>query len=289
LYKKLAISFGKIGLKYFSSYFAPLKEEIMKSNLNILFELYVGRMLLFSFLAAGIALIAISIGLMILGFDSLFSVFGGLILSLVTFLVFLTSYHSYPLHLMNSKKNNIEANMPFAINHMAAIASSGVPPFVIFKLISNVHEYGEIANESRRIVRNTEIFGMDIITAIKNVANRTPSDSLRQFLAGITSTIETGGDLKKYLEEAAKDTLFDYSIKREKYTQTLSMYADIYTTVLVAAPLFLVTILSVMSMIFESSIFGMSITTAMKLGTYILIPFLNILFILFIHYTQPKV
>jgi len=288
MHRKLVRYFGRIGLKYIPSYFEPLKEAIIKSNLNILFELYVGRMLFISFLSSVSVLISTGIAFVILGIPFLFSVIGGLILAVLAFLMVLITYHSYPLHILSSKKTNLEANMPFAINHMAAIASSGVQPFVIFKLLSIIPEYGEITNESRRIVRNIEIFGMDIVTSIKNVANRTPSDQFHHFLLGITSTIETGGDLKKYMEEKAKDALFDYSIKREKYIQTLSMYADIYTTVLIAAPLFLITILSIMAMIFESNILGMSINTVMKLGAYVLIPFLNILFILFINYTQPK-
>ena len=90
-----------------------------------------------------------------------------------------------------------------------------------------------------------DIFGMDITSAVRNVADRTPSQKFKQFLVGIVSTIETGGDLKKYLETTAKEALFEYKLKREKYLQTPSTYADFYTAVLIAAPLFFVSILSI--------------------------------------------
>jgi flagellar protein FlaJ len=178
--------------------------------------------------------------------------------------------------------------MPFAISHIASIAASGVPPYVAFKLISDVKEYGEISNEARRIVRNVEAFGMDLVSAISNVADRTPSTELKQFLYSIISTIETGGDLKKFLDNAAKEALFEYRIVREKYMQTLSTYADFYTAVLIAAPLFFISTLSVMSLV-GGEVFGLSIPTAMRIGIYALIPLLNIIFIIFIHYTQPSI
>ena len=288
MYKEFIRFFGRIGTKYLPNYFSPLREEILKSNLNMLFELYVGKMILVSFLSFVSILISVPIAMIMLGFPLIISIISGIITAITFSFIILTIFHSYPFQLQTMKKNSIENNMPFAINHMGAIAASGIPPFTIFKLLSNVHEYGEIRNEAGRIVRNMETFGMDITAAVKNVADRTPSTEFRQFLFGVVSTIQTGGDLKKFLENAAKDALFDYRLKREKYLQSLSTYADFYTAVLIAAPLFFVSILSVMSLV-GGEILGMSIPMAMRLGIYLLIPILNTIFIAFIHFTQVKI
>ncbi|MBI4018444.1 MAG: type II secretion system F family protein [Candidatus Aenigmarchaeota archaeon] len=288
-YNSMVKKCGRIGARYLSRYTSPLKEELLKSNLGILYEVYIGKMVFYSS-AAGAAAFA---GVFFL-FSALFNVplwmiaLSALVGGLAAFFAVLFVSYSYPFQLLSSKKSSIEGNMPFAINHMAAISSSGVPPFVIFKLLMDVKEYGEVSNEFKRIVRNIDAFGMDVGTAVRNVADRTPSEQFRQFLYGIISTITTGGDLKRYLENSGKDALFDYKLKREKYLQTLSTYADFYTAVLIAAPLFFVSILSVMSLI-GGSVGGLSITTAMRLGIYLLIPLLNSLFIMFIHYTQPKI
>ena len=279
---------GSIGMKYMSGYLNPLKEEIVKSNLNILFEIYVGKMLTFSILAFFSSFAFVTVMFTIFGAPLLLTIIGGVIAGSATSFAVLTIYHSYPFHLLTSKRNSINANMPFAINHMGAIAASGVPPFIIFKLIAAIPEYGEISNESKRILRNVEAFGMDLVSAIKNVAERTPSADFRQFLYGIISNTETGGDLKGFLENSAKEALFDYRLKREKYTQTLATYADFYTAVLIAAPLFFVSVLSILSLI-GGQIFGLNIPTAIRLGVYVLMPLLNIMFIMFIHYTQPNV
>ncbi len=287
-YKSMLKAFSRFGLRYFRGYFEPLKEEIIKSNLNILFELYVGRMLFIS----TVAFIALFLGtvtyLMLIGIPFVLSLISGLILGSTVLIGIITIYHSYPFQIISSKKGSIESNMPFAINHMSAIAGSGVPPFIIFKIMSTVPEYGEITHETERITRNVEVFGMDIVTSIKNVSERTPSNDFRQFLSGIVASIETGGDLRLYLENSARESMFDYRLKREKFLQQLSTYADFYTAVLIAAPLFFISILSVMALI-GGSVLGMSIPVAMRLGIYLLIPLLNTVFVLFIHFTQPNI
>ena len=288
MYKDTVKFLGNFGTRHFSGPLKPLREEIVKSNLSILFELYVGRMLLLTILSFLVTFSFIFIMFTFIGAPLIMGLIGAFVTAFATSFIVLTIYHSYPFHLLTSKKNSIDGNLPFAINHMAAISASGAPPFVTFKLLTNIPEYGEVANEAKRVVRNVEAFGMDVVSAMRNVADRTPSTEFRQTIYGIISTIETGGDLKKFLENAAKEALFDYRLKREKYMQTLSTYADFYTAVLIAAPLFFVSVLSVMSLV-GGSVFGLSIPNAMRIGVYAMIPLMNIMFILFIHYTQPTV
>ncbi len=288
MYKQMVKKFGNIGIRYMPSYVAPLKEELSKANLGVLFEVYVGRMLLTAFASFTVMFLAVFFVSLFYAIPLDISFLSGVVAATTVSLITLTIYHSYPFQLLTTKKSAIDTNMPFAINHMSAIASSGVPPFVIFKLLSSIKEYGEIMHEAKRIVRNVDVFGMDLTTALQNVAERTPSDAFRQFLYGIVSTINTGGDLKKFFENAAKDALLDYRIKREKYLKTLETYADFYTAVLIAAPLFFISILAVMALI-GGQVMGLSIPMAMRVGIYVLIPILNTAFIMFIHYTQPKV
>jgi archaeal flagellar protein FlaJ len=288
LLKKLAIYCSDFGIKHFPGYLEPLKNELRQSNSGILYEIYVGRMILVTVMSFLIVFGFVFGAFLVFNIPPIVAFVSALLGAMTLSVIILTLYHSYPFHLITSKRNSIESNMPFAINHISAIATSGVPPFVMFKLLSSIVEYGQISKEARRIVRNVETFGMDINTAIKNVSETTPSTKFSQFLSGITSTIETGGDIRRYLDSASKEALFEYRLIREKYIQTLSTYADFYTAVLIAAPLFFISTLSVMSLV-GGSIFGLSIPNAIKIGVYVFIPLLNTVFIAFIHYTQPNV
>ncbi len=129
------------------------------------------------------------------------------------------------------------------------------------------------------------MFGMDPMSSIREVAKRSPSEKFKQILMGFVSTIEGGGDLKTYLKVMGEQTLFTWKNKRAKYLQQLSAYAEFYTGLLIAAPLFIISLFSVMNMI-EPNLGGFSILFLMKLSIYILIPVLNIGFLLFLKSTQ---
>lgn len=286
---ELVLRASEFGLQNFPEYFGPLKEEIRYANLGVIFEVYVGRMILISVASSLAVFIHMSIMLTLFaGLPLWFTIPGAFLIASIVGVLILLVFHSYPYQVLSTKKASIEANLPFALNHMTAIASSGVPPATMFRLLMGIKEYGQVSDEAALIVRNMETFGMDMMTAIRQVANTTASDKFREFLYSIISTIETGGDLKRFLKNITQESLFEYKLKREKYLETLMTYADFYTAVLIAAPLFFISILSVMAMI-GGTVGGMSIIDLMKLGIYAFIPLLNIAFIAFIHMTQPDI
>ena len=131
-------------------------------------------------------------------------------------------------------------------------------------------------------------FGYDILTAIKAVSLTTPSENFKEFLDGFVSTIETGGDLKSYLSQKSSEALLNYRLERQKYVESLSTYSDLYTGVLIAAPLFFVTALSLVSVL-GGSIGGMSVNSIITLGTYLIIPALNLVFLIFLELNQPEI
>lgn len=286
---RIEAKLGDFGVKYFPNYFKPLEEIIRIANIGILFERYVGRMILVSIIAFLASSLVISLGLVLhFKIQLLYSIIGGFLVGITLAFIIITIFHSYPYQVLTQKRNSIEANLPFALMHMSAIAASGVSPIIMFKLISETEEYGKVSEEAKIIIRNIENFGMDPKTAIRQVADRTPSESFRHFLYSFISTIETGGDIRKFLENISREAINDYRLKREKYLQALSTYADIYTGILIAAPLFFISILSVMNMI-GGTIAGLTISDAMRLGIYLVVPLLNIFFILFLHLTQPQI
>ncbi|MFP4116174.1 MAG: type II secretion system F family protein [Candidatus Aenigmatarchaeota archaeon] len=287
-YKKISNRlFGWLSEKLLDE-FDKLKASLQKSDFKILYRTYISIILSTSFFVflgffAGGAILLYTTGYAPL--YALMMSFGiGMLASSVTFV--LTYY--YPLYRAGERSRSIKSNLPFAINHMSAIASAKVPPYVVFKLMAEFEEYGEVSTEAQKIVRDVDVFGHDITTALKQAAERTPSDNFEEFLSGLVSVEKTGGNLEGFMNVQAEEAMFNYKQKRKRYLDTLSTYADFYTAVLIAAPLFLVAVLTVMSMV-GGDVMGMSIQDAMSLGIYGAIPTMNSLFIIFIHFTQPEV
>jgi flagellar protein FlaJ len=289
LYRKISLLlFGGLVEKYITS-FKPLEPHIKNSNMKILLKTWVSMLFFSTIISFLVAFVSIYV-LITYIVQVEFYIY---IFSIIFFPVFVASivfilFYLYPVQKERSRQRSIENNLPFAITHMSAIASSGIPTEFMFELLTGFKEYGEISEDSRLIMRNIKTFGMSSIDALKDIAERTPSQSFRELLLGIVSATETGGDLVDYLRGMSERALFDYRIKREKYLKTLSTYADIYTALLVAAPLMMLSMLATMSII-GGSVMGLTIDELIMLITWVMLPFLNTVFLVFIHMTYPGV
>ncbi len=266
--------------------FTFLREKLSLADIKILLRTYLAMIYMASFLVAIFAFV-ISFNVLIVLTDVTQALIYSCVIFIFVFLASIAFGISYPSMKAQERKRNIETNLPFAIIHIASIASSGVPPGKIFKLLTNYTEYGAIAEEARKITRNIELLGMDVTSAIREVARTTPSENFRLFLSGFASTIDTGGDLYSFLRTEAEKALFEYRIKREKYFKLISTYADIYTALLIVAPFFFVAVLAMMSLI-EGTLWGLRIEDIIFLATFVILPFINILFLLWIHFRQPE-
>jgi archaellum biogenesis protein FlaJ (TadC family) len=290
LYERLSkITFGWLVDRYIKD-FEPLKQPLRGARINVLLKTWVCEIFFTSMIAYFVSLLAI-----IIVFGVLVEIFYLYYLIMVFFIPVLAAsftfliFYLYPQQKSKSRANSIENNLPFAIMHMAATASSGIPPEFMFSLIAGFKEYGEISKEAGMVVKNIRTFGSSSVGAMKAVASQTPSKQLKDVLLGISSTIETGGNLTAYLKEMSDKALFDYRIKREKYLKTLSTYADIYTALLVAAPLFLLSTMATMSIIGGDILGGLSSSEVVLLMTWAVLPLMNISFLTFIHVTYPGV
>ncbi len=257
----------------------PLFWKIHESGMKVLHRTYVS-VALFTGILVGV--LSAAFFLVYNPFYVLFSI----PLSLLVF----GAYYFWPFILASNRRRNMNVNLPFAIHHMAAVSTSGVTPYIMFRILTDFTEYGEVSAEATKIVRHVDVFGQDILLAIKEVSAESPSKKFSEFLNGITSTIETGGDIKEFLQLRAREAIFDYEVERKKYTEALSTYADFFTVILVAAPLFLVAILTIISMLGSSTkIMGFSPDIFMTYATYLLLPAIHLAFLGFLSVSQPEV
>lgn len=288
--KGLATSlFGGLVDKY-AEYFTFVKDNLGSADIKVPFRTYVswvffltGVSFVISLIVTPSLLLAFSFGIP-LPIRIMMIVFIPVLVAAATFM----NFYFYPYQRTNTRRKDIETNLPFALTHMGAVAESGVPPYVIFKLISEFEEYGEISREMRKVVRNVDAFGLDPLSAVKEVAKKTPSEDFRQILTGFVTTTESGGDLKLFLKAAGEQALFTWRIKREKFLQQLSMYAEFYTGVLIAAPLFLVSLFAVMALI-QPNLGGFDILTLSQLSIYGLIPAINVVFLIFLKGVEVEI
>jgi len=157
-----------------------------------------------------------------------------------------------PSSKIGERKKNIDRNLSYATNYMAAMASADVTPSAIFRGLAMQDIYGEIKIESEKIARDIDFFGKDLLKVLQKAIARSPSEKFQDFLQGIITTASSGGSLKQYFMAKSEQFLKENRLQQEKDLQTLGVMAESFVTVVVAAPLFLIIMMSTMAMMGQS-------------------------------------
>jgi flagellar protein FlaJ len=160
---------------------------------------------------------------------------------------------------------------------MFALSRGGMEfPQILRTLTQHKHVYGETANEMTIAVREMDLFGRDMITSLRRMSSRTPSEGFKTFSENLTSVLQSGRDLSGFLKEQFERFRQEAEERQEDMLELLSTLAEAYVTILVAGMLFFVTILLIFGMTISETLLFLQVTV------YVLIPVLNAGFALFV-------
>jgi flagellar protein FlaJ len=166
---------------------------------------------------------------------------------------YLFSY--YPKFRSGEIAASIDRSLPSAITYMYALSRGGLELVEILEsLAGQRHVYGGVADHVGYVVRDIRYLNIDIIKALHDASERSPSRNMRDFLDGLVMVIDSGGSLTEYFKIKSSYYYEQAGADQENYLNTLGMIAEGYITVFVAGPLFLMTILVVVGMIDSTSI-----------------------------------
>lgn len=241
-----------------------LEEGLLKAHMRLRPEEYLAVAYTSVFLAGvGSFLAAGAVGFLLLAVLGLpllpFAVLPALLLFLPPFLVRATFlglpplYRGIPAARAKRRARKIDKKLTGAMSFISAMASAEVPIDVIIRELSRQHIYGEIREEAEWITRDTELLGVDILTALKRAATRTPSPKFQEFLQGVVTTATSGGQMKPYFLMKAEQFEKEDKLEMRKRMETLGLLAESFVTVVVAFPLFLVVIMAIMALISKGS------------------------------------
>jgi len=181
----------------------------------------------------------------------------------------------YPSLVKKNRAARINLLLHNAVSYMYALRRGGAQMVTIFRSISeNAAIYGEVVHEFRRVVRDTDYFGYDLITALRHLQETTPSEKLQEFVQDLISVTESGGDVLAFLETRVRMYQEDARFEQKTFLSTLQMAAEMYVTLFVAGPLFLIIVMVVMGFVSSAPVMQLSIVI------YLLVPVGSLFFIL---------
>mgnify|MGYP001133345923 FL=1 len=158
----------------------------------------------------------------------------------------------YYLFLPTSKAKmrgkNIDRYLPYATNFINTMSVAGISPAEIFETLSTVTLYGEVQKEAKKITMEISMMGVDTITALQHAIHISPSEKFKEFLQGILGVIQSGSELGPYFDRCVEKYMEADLVERKRNLESLAVMAEAFVVTVIAFPLFLVIIISIMGM-----------------------------------------
>jgi flagellar protein FlaJ len=252
-------------------YFGDFGGTLQKAALKISLQSYVSMMVLLSgvsWVVSGVvtgSLVAYAgapIWLALVYAVGVATLFGAMVFGLL---------YVVPALLAGNRRKRMELELPYVASHLSILAAAGIPPTRMFKLLEDSRTTPEVASDANEIVRDVEILGNDIMTALETERDRSPSKIFADVLEGLVATIRSGGDMKKYLLDATHTIMDLRRLAAKQLIESLSVFSEVYISLMIVFPLLIIVMFSVMAII-GGGIGGISTTTMMSLVTYGIIP-----------------
>jgi len=253
-------------------YFKDLGPSLQKAGIKISLQAYVSLTVFVGGLSfAASLLVALAVAGLLgvpIAVTALFAVAVGLLSGAGAFGLL----YALPGFLGSSRRKRMDLELPYVASHLSILATAGLPPARMFKLIEDSPTTPQVASEANEITRDVEILGQDIITALEAERIRSPSKTFAEILEGFVATIRSGGSLTGYLQDATRVVMDQRRVAAKQLVEGLATFAEVYVTLMVVFPLLVIVMFSVMAII-GGGLGGFSTTAMMTLVTYLIIPF----------------
>jgi len=262
---------------------------LKKSGIKINFKAYISTVILASLLLSTSVMIFVPLLLFfIFKLSLVLSLLFGLGVSLFAGALTVIGFYVYPTYRADSLKRDLEDEMPFATGYMSILAGAGVPPDFIWRSLAQIDASLSISNVARNVVRDVELFGFDVISALETASKRTPSERFKEMLEGFISVVYSGGNLVKYLRNRSQQYMNLKRIALKRFSDTLGVLAEFYVTLMVAGSLIFVVMLAVMSMMGGGGFGLLDSRLLLQLLTYIGLPVGSVVFLVILDMVSPK-
>jgi archaeal flagellar protein FlaJ len=259
--------------KYLRSELKSLQENLAKGAVKITFDAYMGLMAVATALSAVITFV-VSYLLLSITFIFISAFLFSFIAAMVAGIAAFGFCYAYPILFMSSKVRKIDANLPLTANFMAVLASSGMPPERIFRSLANVGDEFGVGEEMRRAIGDIELMGLDLGDALRKASQRSASRKFGSLLDGVVTTSHMGGDLASYLRDESEKFKKIRTSSMKGFLESLATMAEAYVSFMIALPLVLVVMLSIMSFLggAESMLGGLDPQTLLMVVTFLITP-----------------
>lgn len=274
--------------------FQSLKVKIRHSHISIPVDQYLASAFMYSLIAGLIgAIVGAWLGLKLFGdpvsrlslfLNSTSAGFAGghlyplgilttLLLFLLSFLTIFGLAYIFPYFQADIRHACIDKSMLSSVTYMYALTKGGLSIYDVLRSLSRYTPiFGTCAEEVSYIVRDMDYLGKDFISALNSAKERTPSELFKDFIDGLV-LVSSSMAIVEYIKNKSDQYQDMVEMANRSFLKRLDVLAEIYVTVLVAGPLFIMTTLIVLQLVRPAS------AQILYILIYVLIPLANLLFL----------
>jgi len=261
--------------------FGRFRTKLLRAGIRVSCVVYVSAMFFWSLITASIISV-LAVGILYISNRNLYILYGaltGLICGGSIFALFLL----YPAYREVSWRTRIDRNLVYLTNYLAMLSSAGATIGDMFLSLAKIDDFYGVRRSARSVIRDVELLGHDIITALNEESKRSPSGKYTTLLQGLIATVRVGGDLKAYLSTMSREFMGYRRRRLEKIVGNLDLAGELFVTALIAFPVIIVTMLAVMSLFGSQLGGGFSTIEAMFITVYLIVPLMGIGILAFIN------
>jgi len=217
-------------------------------------EIPVGQFLLFY--VGGAALVGFLFSLVLILFTgglaegALFSGAAGILLLLLLPILAGGAAAAYPLLDVQRSATLIEKEMHMFITRMGILSLGEVGSQSIFDILKQMSDYGELANEVKRIETLVDKWHTSLPEASRIVAQQSPSPLWADFLDRMAFSIEAGQAIDEFMRSEQETVAEQYTTLYDTRLESVDTMKEIYVS-LVSAALFGLVIAGIHLVLFE--------------------------------------
>jgi flagellar protein FlaJ len=131
------------------------------------------------------------------------------------------------------------------------------------------------------IINDMEFFGYDLRAALQHAIETSPSDDFKDIMHSLLTVVDSGGNITSYFADKSEHYLNKAIMDQKGFLETLGLMAESYVTALVAGPLFIVIIQTVIALLSPGG------DISLYAIIYIMIPAGSLMFVFVINIMTP--
>ena len=177
------------------------------------------------------------------------SLIGSVVLGAVVFASTILLWLVYPIVRRRNFKSALENQLAYSFGILGVLASAGMTLDRLFERVATSETNPVLAELAKRFLRDVRLFGLDSESALKEVANHSPSKTFAGMLNSISVAYKTTGTIRDLVMFESVRLLQEKTDNLRRTIASLAIMAELYITLVVVGPIIFIVMLSIFGLL----------------------------------------